>query len=269
MQALMFFIFAYFFCFANNLYVGGIAMRIEDKITLRHSIAFFTAFALIFGFFCSVGFGIIGSLPRSESVSADAVKKPIIVIDPGHGGEDGGAIGANGILEKELNLAVSSSLAEMFRFSGFEVIETRTEDVMLYGKLPDSAGSKKQRDLAARLEIASSIMPDLFLGIHMNSFPDERYSGLTVYYSGAVTESREFAEALRHDTVTLLQPDNRREIKAGERIYLLERATYPSILVECGFISNPQECGLLSSKEYRNQLCFVIYTSLSSKLTEK
>ena len=244
-------------------------MRIEDKRTLRQNFIFFAVFALVFAFCCSAGHAMIGSLPYSESASAEVSSKKIIVIDPGHGGEDGGAIGASGILEKELNLKVSRTIADMLRFSGFEVIETRTEDVMLYDKAPLPDGSKKQRDLAARLDIAKNSVPDLFLGIHMNSFPDSRYSGLTVYYAGKVSESRDIAEALRRDVVTFLQPDNRRGIKEGERIYLLERATYPAILVECGFISNPEECRLLSSEEYRKRLCFIIYSSLSSNLAGK
>lgn len=263
----MFFILAYIGSAANILYVGGFDMKIEDKKTLINNFIFLAAFALVFAVGCLTGSEMIADMQESKSASVDLEPKKVIVIDPGHGGEDGGAIGVGGVLEKDLNLALSSTISEILRFSGFEVIETRTEDVMLYDKNVDYKGKKKILDLAARLETANSTMPDLFLGIHMNSFPDSRYSGLTVYYSENTPESFEIAEFLRQDVVSLLQPDNNRVLKPGGNIYLLKRTACPAILVECGFVSNPEECALLSTEDYRQRLSFVIYSSLSSNLS--
>ena len=243
-------------------------MKADDKKLLLNNFTFITVFALLFICYCTIASQLTVDTYTSRSTSADVEEKKVIVIDPGHGGEDGGAIGTNGVLEKELNLLISDDLCELFRFSGYEVIPTRTEDIMLYDRNVDFNGRKKVLDLAARLETANSAMPDLFVGIHMNAFPQEKYSGLTVYYSDHTPVSRQVAETLRKDVISLLQPQNNREIKSGKNIYLLDRASYPAILVECGFLSNPEECELLSTEEYRQKLTFVIFSSLTSFLEE-
>ena len=247
---------------------GGFDMRNEDKKLLCKNFAFIGVFALIFICYCSVGSRLTDKFPSSKTASADVEERKIVVIDPGHGGEDGGAVGINGILEKDVNLIISNELCELFRFAGYAVIPTRTEDVMLCDRNADYKGRKKILDLAARLKIGESAMPDLFVGIHMNSFPQEKYSGLTVYYSDNTETSHFAAEALRQSVVTLLQPENHRELKTGDSIYLLDRASYPAILIECGFLSNPEECELLSTDGYRQKLSFVIFSSLSSFLEE-
>jgi N-acetylmuramoyl-L-alanine amidase len=243
-------------------------MEAEHKKLLINNFSFIGFFALLFICYCTVTSWLVGNTDLSQSASLDVRQKKVIVIDPGHGGEDGGAIGINGTLEKDLNLLISDDLSELFQFAGYEVIPTRTEDIMLYDKNANHIGRKKILDLAARLEIAKNATPDLFVGIHMNSFPQEKYSGLTVYYSDKAQESSLVAEALHQDVRSYLQPDNNREIKSGRNIYLLERASYPAILVECGFLSNRQECELLSTEEYRQKLTFVIFSSLASFLEE-
>ena len=243
-------------------------MKFEDKKLLMKNSAFIAIFALLLILYCSLASRLTTDSFLSETASADAVERKVIVVDPGHGGEDGGAVGINGVLEKDLNLMISDDLCELFRFTGYEVIPTRTEDIMLYDRKVDYKGRKKVLDLAARLNIANAAMPDLFVGIHMNAFPQQKYSGLTVYYSDQTPISRQAAEKLRTDVIALLQPQNDREIKSGNGIYLLNRASYPAILVECGFLSNPQECDLLSSEEYRQKLSLVIYYSIASFLEE-
>lgn len=243
-------------------------MKTEDKKLLYNNCTFIAVFALLFTFYCTFASLLTRDAPASKTASADIDEKKIIVIDPGHGGEDGGAVGINGVLEKDLNLLISDDLCELFSFAGYEIIPTRTEDILLYDRNVDYRGRKKVLDLAARLEIANSAMPDLFVGIHMNAFPQEKYSGLTVYYSDKTAESREAAEALRGDVVSLLQPQNNRETKPGKNIYLLDRASHPAILIECGFLSNPEECELLSTEEYRQKLSLVIFSSLTSFLEE-
>ena len=243
-------------------------MKNEDKNLLYKNSAFICAFALIFICYCYIGSRLIESSEISKTASVEIKEKKVLVIDPGHGGDDGGAIGTNGVLEKDLNLAISNDLCEIFRFAGYEVIPTRTEDIMLYDKNSNYAGKKKILDLAARLTVGENALPDLFVGIHMNSFPQEKYSGLTVYYSDAMEESRLAASALREDVIALLQPENHRELKSGGNIYLLERASFPAILIECGFLSNREECELLSTDGYRQKLSFVIFSSLSSFLEE-
>lgn len=233
--------------------------------------AFVTVFSLIFFIYCITASSLFKSA-NAESQIASASKsagKKIIVLDPGHGGEDGGTIGVSGVYEKDLNLEVSKTLAAVLRFAGYEVIETRTEDILLYDRNVDFKGRKKVLDLAARLEIAQNAMPDIFVGIHMNAFPQEKYSGLTVYYSKNHPSGYDAATGLQAAVKSALQPDNNRAIKAaGSNIYLLNRLECPAVLIECGFLSNREECVKLSSEEYRQQLSFVFFSSLASFLEE-
>ncbi len=230
---------------------------------------FIAIFSALFIVYCTVTSSLLVDTNEAKSASVDAERKKIILLDPGHGGEDGGAVGISGVLEKDLNLMISQTLYDLFRFSGYDVRATRDEDVMLYDRNADYKGKKKILDLAARLEIANNTAPDLFVGIHMNSFPQEKYSGLTVYYSPNKSQSHDAAEALRGDVIRHLQPDNNRELKAaGSNIYILDRIEYPAILIECGFLSNREECEILSDADYRQRLSFVIFSSLSAFLEE-
>lgn len=233
--------------------------------------AFIAVFSLIFFIYCIAAsslFKHVNSQKPSTAASENAEKK-VIVLDPGHGGEDGGTVGVNGVYEKDLNLAVSETLASVLRFAGYEVIETRTEDVLLYDRSVDFKGRKKVLDLAARLEIAQTAMPDIFVGIHMNAFPQEKYSGLTVYYSKNHPSGYDAAIGLQSAVKAALQPENSREIKAaGSNIYLLDRLECPAVLIECGFLSNPEECEKLSTAEYRQQLSYVFFSSLVAFLEE-
>lgn len=233
--------------------------------------AFIAVFSLIFLLYCITAsslFKSVNAQPQSTSASGTEEKK-VIVLDPGHGGEDGGTVGVNGVYEKDLNLAVSETFASVLRFAGYEVIETRTEDILLYDRNVDFKGRKKILDLAARLEIAQNAMPDIFVGIHMNAFPQEKYSGLTVYYSKNHPSGYDAAMGLQSTVKATLQPDNNRAIKAaGSNIYLLDRLQFPAVLIECGFLSNHEECEKLSSEEYRQQLSFVFFASLVSFLEE-
>lgn len=230
---------------------------------------FIALFSAVFILYCAVTSSLLINTDEAKSASADAERKKVILLDPGHGGEDGGAVGINGVLEKDLNLMISQTLYDLFRFSGYDVRATRDEDIMLYDRNADYKGRKKILDLAARLDIANDTMPDLFVGIHMNSFPQEKYSGLTVYYSPNKSVSHDAADALRGDVIRYLQPENDRELKAaGSNIYILNRIEYPAILIECGFLSNSEECEMLCTEEYRRRLSFVIFSSLSSFLEE-
>lgn len=244
-------------------------MKQSLKGQLLANLLFTVIFSSVLIAYCALTSSLLVNNAGVKTVSADADERKVILLDPGHGGEDGGAVGINGIPEKDLNLMISQTLCELFRFSGYEVAATRTEDIMLYDKSADHLGRKKLLDLTARLNIANSTMPQLFIGIHMNSFPQEKYSGLTVYYSPNKAESKAAAAALQRDVIRYLQPDNDRELKeAGSNIYLLDRIEYPAILVECGFLSNRAECERLSDPAYRQVLSLVIFSSLSSFLEE-
>lgn len=194
-----------------------------------------------------------------KAIPTSAAIPRTVIIDAGHGGEDGGAVGVNGTLEKDVNLDISKTLADMLRLFGYNVIMTRTEDILLYDRNADYKGHKKSLDLRARLEIAQKYPDAPFVSIHMNSFGSPKYSGLQVYYSKNAGGSRDLAECIQSEVKNALQAGNDRKIKpAGSSIYLLDRAPGVAVLAECGFLSNADECSLLSESDYRKKLSFVL-----------
>ena len=225
--------------------------------------------------FRALGFCIMLALILSSGCSAENNKNqntdpqdpertyPTVIIDAGHGGEDGGAVGANGVYEKDLNLKIAFELGALLEASGINIQFTRTEDVLLYDRNTDYEGRKKALDMAARLSIINEYDNAVFISIHMNSFPQQKYKGLQVYYSENSSSSKNLAELVQAISVKNLQPENTRKIKAsGGNIFLLEKTTHPAILIECGFISNEQECELLCQNAYRKRLALCIYTAI-------
>lgn len=231
-----------------------------------HSAAF-VAVMILLALIC-LGFCIVGKKLSEEKRTASAAfnaetATKTVIIDAGHGGEDGGTIGKNGVYEKELNLSIALLLRDMLKSAGYDVIMTREEDVLLYDKTSDYKGHKKQQDLASRLKLAQDHPEAIFVSIHMNSFPIEKYCGLQVYYSKNCEASERLAAVVQSNTAEYLQTYNKRKIKAADKsIYLLDRMSNPSILIECGFLSNAAECERLSDAEYRKKLSFVIFRSI-------
>lgn len=201
---------------------------------------------------------------RAAEKIAPVSSLPVIVIDAGHGGEDGGAVGQSGVLEKDINLKIACLLNDMLRSAGYETVMTRTDDRMLYDRNVDYHGRKKRLDLEARLAIAEAQENAVFVSIHMNAFPESKYAGLQVYYSENHESSATLAEQIRLDVKTLLLPQNERQIKPSNGTsYLLDHLTHPSVLIECGFLSNPEECKKLASELYQRQMATVLFQSIT------
>ena len=218
-------------------------------------IAFFLAFLCIFALF--YGFSQKSTAKHLPTVKVDEF--PTLIIDAGHGGEDGGATGFDGSLEKELNLQIAQRLYEALSSSGIPCVMTRKEDILLYDRTQDYKGRKKMLDMQARLNIASQYKDAIFISIHQNSFPVEKYSGFQVYYSQNDPDSSILARTLENAVRERLQPSNNRASKnAGDSIYLLKHLSCPAVLLECGFISNESECKSLSSEEYQKRLTEVL-----------
>lgn len=186
----------------------------------------------------------------------------VVILDAGHGGEDGGAVGASGVAEKDLNLAVTLALGEALSESGHTVLYTRTDDRLLYTPEEDVKGLRKISDLKNRCKIAAEYQDALFISIHMNSFGKAKYAGTQVYYSTLTEESRRLAASIRDAVREEVQPDNTRVTKEGEGIYLLEHVENVAVLVECGFLSNPEECARLSDAEYQRKLASAIASGI-------
>ena len=230
-------------------------------------------FSLFFAVFCVI-LALIGAvlifistvLFKNTGNSAEKSYLPVsgdlpitVIIDAGHGGEDGGAVGKDGKSEKELNLSIAETLCDMLRACGINTVMTRTDDRLLYDRNVDYKGRKKSLDLRARLDIEKSIPNSVFVSIHMNAFPSEKESGLQVWYSKNAPGSRDLASNIQTLIKDNLQAENKRKIKAADSsIYLLNRAEDCAVLIECGFLSNPEECKKLSDEDYRKALSFVI-----------
>ena len=198
----------------------------------------------------------------ARRTTADGTPAMRILIDPGHGGMDGGASAADGTAEKTINLAVSLPLHDMLTVLGYTVEMTRTADTTV-NATGNTVREQKVSDMRNRLAMAEQA--DLTISIHQNQFSQSQYFGAQIFYSTNTPESRVLAESVRTQVITLLQPDNTRELKRGNAdIYLLHRATRPIILVECGFLSNPAELAKLKQRDYQRQMAFALTAGIVS-----
>jgi len=205
---------------------------------------------------------------KGASVNTEQVKKSVtVVLDPGHGGMDGGAVGISGTPEKELNLLIAVKIRSILESNGFSVVMTRDNDTML---THSSGGTRKQQDLRARVETVSSIDNPVLVSIHMNRFPDSSVKGMTFYYSPNHPDSYRLAELFHVRLLETLQPSNRRPIKeSDDTIYLLYHTSCPAVLVECGFLSNPLEEAMLSEEDYQNAVAAMLADAIMSFVREK
>ncbi len=180
-----------------------------------------------------------------------------LLIDPGHGGQDGGTKTADGVLEDDINLSISLALRDMLTFCGYTVDMTRKEDASIQHADDTVSGSWKVRDMYNRLEMYDAAA--LTISIHQNHFSQSQYHGTQLFYSKNCAESQGVAQCIREQVVRLIQPQNTRELKpAGENIFLLHRTTKPALIVECGFLSNPDEAKKLQTPLYQQQMAFAI-----------
>ena len=239
----------------------------SDQAAKKSSLVLsFLVFSLLLTLASLLFCGIEVFFNNRKNTDADALseKTVTVILDPGHGGEDGGAVGAGDVYEKDLNLAIAKEVESYLKMNGISVICTRNEDILLYDRNVDYKGRKKMLDLAARLKISRETENSVFVSIHMNAFPQTQYSGLQVYYSPNDDTSADLAALIQNNTKSLLQPTNTRKIKsASSNIYLLDRITTPAVLVECGFLSNAEECALLSDAEYRQKLSLILATAIA------
>ena len=234
----------------------------KKKATVTACILFCILFSVIM-----IGWVILGAYLHShisDDVMGEASTPALsVVLDPGHGGEDCGAIGVNSIYEKDINLSIAKKTSLILSASGRQTVMTRSEDILLYDKASDYRGKKKIQDLAERRRIGDSTTNCIFASIHMNAFPQKKYQGLQVWYSPNHPDSYTLANLIQEESRKLLLPDNHRRVKQSDQsIYLLHHLQCPAVLIECGFLSNPEECERLSTEEYQKQLSLSIAVSL-------
>jgi len=195
---------------------------------------------------------------------------PVILLDAGHGGEDGGAVGIDGLVEKNLNLAITLQLDFFLRAMGYETVLTRCEDCDLHAPEASNLRERKTTDIRNRFEMMEALRDnDLFVSIHMNKFGQASAWGTQVFYSKNNPQSLVAAESIQRSAVRLLQPNNSRQVKPStDDIYLLYHANRPAVLVECGFISNAAEAQKLQQEDYQKQLAFTIAAGIAEYYSE-
>ncbi len=190
------------------------------------------------------------------AASAEMTEKPTVILDAGHGGIDSGAVSVSGAEEKNLNLEVAKKIGSFLESAGVNVLYTRSGDEMLSS---DRGKTRKTKDLLGRVQIAKDNPKAVFVSIHMNTLPIQKYSGLQVFYSDQNTANHPLAQEIQNTVISLIQPKNERKAKnADGKIYILDRISQPAVLIECGFLSNAEEDLLLQNDEYQSRLAFSI-----------
>lgn len=182
-----------------------------------------------------------------------------VVIDSGHGGNDPGKITPDGIFEKDINLAIALKLKTYLEASDVHVIMTRTTDSGLYDS---DASNKKAQDMKKRIEIMESGNADLVISLHQNSYSDSAIHGAQVFYYATSSASKSLAETLQEILIRDLDPSNHRQAKANDSYYLLKKTSLPAVIVECGFLSNPEEAARLKSDSYQDQIAWVLHLGI-------
>lgn len=199
-------------------------------------------------------------LYTGQATDAAAGKAAVtVVIDPGHGGVDGGAEADDGTPEKNINLNIALKLKQLAENDGWNVIMTREEDTGLYSEQNSTIRSKKTEDLKKRKEIFDSSAADAAVSIHLNSYTADRsVRGAQVFYADGSEESKMLAECIQD------QMKNRRRAMAKSDVLILQQAKVPTVIAECGFLSNYEESRKLRTDEYQNKLAKNIYSGIKN-----
>lgn len=198
---------------------------------------------------------------REVSVKHD--KKYKVLIDSGHGGIDPGKVGVNGAYEKDINLSIALLLMNILEEKNCEVVMTRKTDIGLYS---EGDTNKKTADLKKRVELMNSEKPDVIVSIHQNSFTNESSKGAQVFYQSSSDEGKKFAEIMQQQLAAGLDETNKRVAKPNSDYYILKNSTSVAIIVECGFLSNPQEASILITKDYQKKIAEAVANGIINYL---
>lgn len=189
-------------------------------------------------------------------------EKRTIVLDAGHGGMDSGAVGIHGELEKNINLAIVKDLRDMLTLSGFNVVLTRDSDVSIHDSGVTGTRNQKVSDMENRLDIVNAHKDCIFMSIHQNKFTQAEYFGAQIFYNENNPDNRLLAQIMQ-DNFKVIQPENNRQIKLMDsELYLFKNTMSPAVLIECGFLSNPDDAANLSDEAYQRKVAFMIYNGV-------
>ena len=235
-------------------------LRMEKKGRAVNVLLFYIMVVAMFLFGTLLGNQAVSTI--SEMIPTERLHR--IIIDAGHGGEDGGAVSCTGKNESSYNLQIALRLNDLLHLLGYDTVMIRSTDTAVYTS-GQTISQKKVSDLKQRVRIVERTPNALLLSIHQNTFPEEKYSGAQVFYA-KTSGSEELAKLLQSNLVSSLNPGSSRKAKQGSGIYLLDKIGAPGVLVECGFLSNHQEEAKLRTPEYQKNICCVIAATTASFL---
>ncbi|WP_034745295.1 N-acetylmuramoyl-L-alanine amidase CwlD [Halalkalibacter wakoensis] len=185
----------------------------------------------------------------------------VIVVDPGHGGIDGGAVSKSGMLEKDVTLLISEQLRDYLQEAGALVLMTREDDHDLANADTKRVRQRKNEDLRRRAEIVNDSGADMFVSLHLNAIPSPRWSGAQTFYNRAIPENERLAKLVQDEIIRNLE-NTTRQAKPINNVYLIKQAAIPGVLIEAGFLSNPTEAELLNTEEYQQKVAASIYQGI-------
>lgn len=197
------------------------------------------------------------------------ITNKVIGIDPGHGGVDPGAVSKNGIKEDDINLKIALKLKRFIEHSGGIAIMTRDTDKGLYSSEAKTLRQMKSEDLKKRKEIIENSNCEMFVTIHLNSFTRSKYYGAQTFYNEEFEESKKLAYIIQDELKNILDKDNYRQPTHRDDVYLLKDMKIPSVLIEAGFLSNPEEENLLDTTEYQEKIAWSIYAGIMKYFSQK
>ena len=205
----------------------------------------------------------------SSTVTTIQQQRPVarehcIVIDAGHGGIDGGATSCTGVLESHINLEIALRLENVFHLLGYDTVMIRRTDESIYTQ-GNTIASQKVSDLKERVRIVNETPGAILVSIHQNTYSDSRYRGAQVFYAKD-EQSKKIAQAMQQNVISILNSGSRRKSKQAKGVYLMENIATPGILIECAFLTNPEEEALIRDASYQTNLCAVIAGTISSWL---
>ena len=197
-----------------------------------------------------------------KETTATPVSGKIVILDAGHGGEDGGAISSDGTTEAELNLQITLKVQQLLEQNGTTVILTRSDEKAIYNLDAKTLRQKKVSDIKNRVKIGNESSADIFVSIHLNKIPQQQYYGWQCFYKNKNEESEKLAKSLQEGLNSAIQKENKRlAMKIGD-IYIVKNVEIPLSIVECGFLSNPQESEELKQYSYQSKLAWGIYAAI-------
>ena len=202
---------------------------------------------------------------KTTAVQTDpVVRQHTVIVDAGHGGIDGGATSCSGVLESSINLEISLRLNDLLQLLGMDTVMIRTTDTSIFTE-GNTIAAQKVSDLKERVRIVNSTHNAILVSIHQNTFSDSRYHGAQVFYA-ATEGSRELAQRIQAGFTSSINSGSNRKSKPAKGVYLMEQIAMPGVLIECGFLSNPEEESKLRNEKYQKLICCVIASSISGHL---